>query len=84
MPRSSGGRHHLQAQAIERALRLRDRCRGNLGIAGSCRQLAVAEHLDDADVDAAFQQMRGEQCLKVCTLIFLVSPAALVADRQTA
>ena len=61
MARPSAGRHHLQAQAIERALRLRDRRRGNLRVARSGRQVAVSEqHLDDADVDTALEQMGGE------------------------
>ena len=52
----SAGRHHLKAQAIKRALRLRDRCRGNLRVARSRRQVAVPEqNLNDADIDAAFK-----------------------------
>ena len=52
----SAGRHHLKAQAIKRALRLRDRRRSNLRVARSGRQVAVPEqNLNDADVDAAFK-----------------------------
>lgn len=61
MARSSVRWYHLKAQAIKRALRLRDRRRGNLRVARSGRQVAVPEqHLDDADIDAAFKKMGGE------------------------
>ena len=54
-------RHHHQAEAIERAGRVGDqRCR-DLSIAGGRREPGMAEqHLDDADVGAGFEQMRGE------------------------
>jgi len=54
-------RHHLHAKAVERAGGAGDDIRGDLGIDGGRRQPGMAkQHLDDADICAAFQQMGGE------------------------
>ena len=59
--RGSGGRRDLQPQPVERARRPADRAGRDLGVARRGLQVAVAEQgLDDADVGAALQQMRGE------------------------
>ena len=59
--RGSGARHHLEGQAVERALRLRDhRCR-DLRIASCGREVVVPQqHLNDADVDAVLEQVGGK------------------------
>ena len=54
----SSRRHHLQGQAVDRAPRLGNGGRRHLRIAGRRRQAVVAQkHLDDADVDAALEQL---------------------------
>lgn len=49
--RRSGGRHHIPCQAVERALRLRDRRRGHLRIARRGREVTVTkQHLDHPEI----------------------------------
>ena len=58
---SSDGRHHLDVQLVERALCAPNEAVRDLGVPRRARQVVVAEqHLDDADVGSALQQMRGE------------------------
>lgn len=55
------GRRHLQGKAVQGALRPADQMRRDLRVARRRRQMLVAEqHLDDANVDAALQEMRRE------------------------
>jgi hypothetical protein len=57
----SGGRCELQPQPVERALCATNGAGCDQGVARRGLQVAVAEQgLDDADVGAALQQMRGE------------------------
>jgi hypothetical protein len=59
--RRSGGRHDFQCQPIERALRLPDKPVRDPRVARRARQVGMAQqHLNDADIGAALQQMRGE------------------------
>jgi hypothetical protein len=58
---SSVCRRKVQLQPLKRARRLADRAGRHLGIAGRRLQTVVTEQgLDDANVGAALQQMRGE------------------------
>ena len=63
----SGGRRHREMQAIERTGDAGDDMGRHAGIDRRRRQPAMAEqHLDDADVGAGFEQVRGEtvaQCV---------------------
>lgn len=78
MGKPSARGHHFKAQAIERALRRRDRCRGNLRIARSGRQVTMAkQHLDDADIDAAFKKMGREAVPQTVDADFLGQPCRL-------
>src|SRR5271169_7197290 len=57
----SARRHHHQAKTVERACRVGDQRRRNLGIAGGRRQPGMTEqHLNDANVGAGFEQVSGE------------------------
>src|SRR3546814_6409144 len=57
----SGGRYHLQAQPVEWALGPSDQPVRDLGVARRGRQVGVTEQdLDDPDVGAVLQQVRGE------------------------
>ena len=68
-------RHHHQGQPVERAGGPRDGRAGDLGVAGGGREVAVAEqHLDDADVGAALQQVGGEAVPQGVHGIFFVNP----------
>ena len=70
----SSRRHHLQGQAVDRAPRLGNGGRRHLRIAGRRRQAVVAQkHLDDADVDAALEQMGSKAVPEVVQLNVLQS-----------
>ena len=57
----SVGRCHRQAQPIQRAGRIGDQVGGDLSVASRRRESGMAEqHLDDANVGAALEQMGGE------------------------
>jgi dTDP-4-amino-4,6-dideoxygalactose transaminase len=57
----SGGRHDLQRQPIELALRASDKLVRDLRVARRARQIGMPQQdLNDADVGAALEQMRGE------------------------
>ena len=57
----SGGRHDLQRQPVERALRTPDQAVRDARVARRARQVGVTQqHLDDADVGAVLQQVGGE------------------------
>ena len=58
----SARRRHLQIQALERALDVAQRARRDLAVQRGGVELGVAEqHLDDADVDLALEQMGRER-----------------------
>ena len=79
----SGRRHDLQLQAVERARRLADEPGRDPGVARRARQVAVTgQHLDDADVGAVLQEMRGEAVPQRVHRTRLPSPAAAQAERQ--
>jgi hypothetical protein len=60
-PRRHRPFRHLQRQPIQRARGLGDDLRRDARVAGRRRQILVSEqHLDDANVDTALQQMGGE------------------------
>jgi hypothetical protein len=66
MQRLSGGRRHREMQAIERAGGAGDDIGRNAGIDRPRCQPAMAEqHLDDADISAGFEQVRGEAVASV-------------------
>src|SRR5271169_4101979 len=58
----SGSRPPLgQRQPVERADHVADRGTGDAGVTGRGVELGMAEqHLDDADVDILFQEVRGK------------------------
>ena len=81
----SGGRHDLQRQPVERALGPPDQAVRDPRVARRARQVAVPkQHLDDADVGAGLQQMRGEAVPQRVHRHALGKPAAAQAERQAA
>jgi hypothetical protein len=79
----SGRRHHLELQAIKRALGPPDEPGRDLRIARRARQVVVAkQHLDDADVGAVLQGCVAKLCRSVCTVTRLSRPDAIQAERQ--